>query len=343
MFKDDYRKQFEDVAPSPALEQETLALMAEAQDHGFITPPQKSKKPLILSLSLSGAAALVAVTVGLSFWLHRPEDIAPDKAGDIDQVLAGNSSTSSNSNDNSALPEDETVKGDAAPEQSDEDTATGGSSGSTAPESTPETPTTGEADTSTGNSDDKEVNENYEGSENTGTAPVSPVGPVEINDKNTETYLSIQSYLDALQAKKTIGYNKNYMADPALVIVPSWLPQKVQFRHLYATANGAYSYSYLLTDGENQYFLDISAPATFPRTQRDLNLRVRAVKGEYEGMDKVENKRIYYFGNYEKITVTLTTVNGAAPTLEETDRLLADLQLDRYTVQNTLVQLEYNA
>ena len=162
-------------------------------------------------------------------------------------------------------------------------------------------------------------------------------------NKNTEPYLTIQAYLDAMVATKTIGYGKNYIADPALVIVPSWLPQQTQFRHLYAKSNGAYSYSYLVTDGENQYFLEIAAPATFPRTLRDLNLRVRAVKGEYEGMDKLENKRIYYFGNYEEITVTLTTVNGAAPTLEETDRILADFQLDRYTVQNNLVQLEYKS
>ncbi len=339
MFKDDYRKLFEDCTPSPALEQETLALMAEAQAHGtIIATPKKSKKPLILSLSLSGAAAMVAITVGLSFWLHRPEELNPDKAGDINSVLSGNSSVQADKESDNAAPpaeqepqqEDEATKGEAAPEQKEESDSTGDA----APEDLPEDQgALGGADSST---DDSE-----KPAENTSPAPVSPLAPVLLENKTTETYLSIQEYLDALTAKKTIGFNKNYMAEPALVIVPSYLPQKVQFRHLHAKSNGAYSYSYLLTDGENQYFLDISAPATFPRTLRDLHLRVRATKGEYEGMDKIENKRIYYFGLYEEITVTLTTVNGAAPTLEETDRILADLMLDRYTVQNTLVQLKY--
>ena len=345
MFKEEYNKQFEEITPSPALEQETLALMAEAQAHGFIAPPpQKSKKPLILSLSLSGAAAMVAITVGLSFWFHRPEAIDRDLAGDINQVLAGNSSAQSDKSENDADPEDDAAKGNPAPEQNDGDASTGGddaAGGNTVPED--QAPSTGGSDNFTNNSGDYDPSQKYDSDETTGAAPapVSPVGPVVVEDKNTETYLSIQAYLDAMTAKKTVGYNKNYMADPALVIVPSQLPQTVQFRHLYAKANGAYSYSYLLTDGENQYFLEIAAPATFPRTQRDLNLRVRALKDEYEGMDKAENKRIYYFGNYEKITVTLTTVNGAAPTLEETDRLLANLQLDRYTEQNTLVQMTY--
>ncbi len=345
MFKDDYRKQFENIAPSPALEQETLDLMAEAQAHGFIPPAPKSKKPLILSLSLSGAAAMVAITVGLSFWLSGPKDLMPDEVGSLDNIVggssAGNSSGSSGKeeNDSAAPPADkeEGVKGENTPtdgatgDDAGDDAGSTDASGTPAPEDAPE--------------DQNATGGAPEAGENAAPppAPVSPTGPVTVEDKNTETYLSIQAYLDALTAKKTIGYNKNYMADPALVIVPSWLPQKVQFRHLHAKSNGAYSYSYLLTDGENQYFLDIAAPATFPRTQRDLNLRVRAVKGEYEGLDKLENKRIYYFGNYEKITVTLTAVSGAAPTLEETERLLADLQLDRYTPQNTLVQLEYNA
>lgn len=332
MFKDDYRKQFEDVAPSPALEKETLELMAEAQAHGFIAPPVKSKKPLILSLSLSGAAAMLAVTVGLSFWFNRPDTVEPDKMGNLNSVISGNSSKPA---DKEELPpaDDEEIKGDPTPES---DGSTDSSSNS-APEAGQSAGSNAAPGTEGG---DDAVEEQPE---NTAPTPVSPLGPVEINDKNTQTYLSIQAYLDAMVAKKTIGYGKNYIADPALVIVPSWLPQQTQFRHLYAKSNGAYSYSYLVTDGENQYFLEIAAPATFPRTLRDLNLRVRAVKGEYEGMDKLENKRIYYFGNYEEITVTLTTVNGAAPTLEETDRILADFQLDRYTTQNTLVQMEYKS
>jgi hypothetical protein len=174
-------------------------------------------------------------------------------------------------------------------------------------------------------------------------APADPLAPIVVQDKNTETYPSIQAYLDALSAKKTLGYQKNYLADPALVLVPSRLPQQSRFRQLYAKSNGAYSYSYIVADGENQYFLEISVAATFPRTLRDLNLRLRGLKGEYEGMDPLENKRTYYFGNFEEVSVCLNPIGEKPlPNLEETNRILADLEIDRYAVQNTLVQMTYD-
>ena len=148
--------------------------------------------------------------------------------------------------------------------------------------------------------------------------------------------------MDAVAAKKTIGYKTNYLIEESLVIVPTWLPTTSRFRQIYAYANGGYTYSYLLTGESESYFLNVTVSATQPKTQRDLQLRVKGVAEEVRLTKKAQHQWTYYFGNYDKAIVTVTTIDGKAVSMEEAAPLLTTLDFARYTAQNTLVELTYD-
>ena len=350
MFKDQYHKIYQDAAPSPALEQETLARMAEAQEHLYLekeTQPAPKRK-LILPLSLSAAAAVLALTVGLSFWLNRPEYIE-DSMGDMDTIISGSPSTKPekdpDAEDFLSGTADDEQKGDSAAKPDE-------NKGTQKPSATPDEEAEGEnkAPVDVGDEgeepsaeDDQSKGEDAEAQEPEQQAPADPTIPIEIENATTTTYASLQFFLDDLSQGTALGYKKNYYADSSLIIVPSFLPRTARFRQLYLNSSGKYSYSYCFSAADQQYFLDIEVGATLPRTLRDLNLRKSSALTEKVGFDKKGNQRIYYFGNFDKCTVTLRPVDAKAPlpTQEQTDTLLGDFQLARCTAENPLLSMVY--
>lgn len=370
MFKDEYNKQFEDIAPSPALNEETIALMKEAQEHPLQAPAKPQKLRWVLPVCVSSAAAMLALTIGLAFWLKKP-DVMEDLKGESD-ILIGTESTVSGEigeaesdllgSNNSAADGSANAGGNATHDADTGNSSNAADSGDASKDvsgnaSAPDKNKGTASENQSNNSekpedppaqDDEAVNdapeEQPESDAPQSTPPADPVdprAPVEINDKTTETYLSIRAYLDALAAKKTIGYKTNYLAEESLIIVPSWLPTTARFRQLYAYANGGYEYSYLFSYNETEYFLNISVAATLPKTQRDLNLRVKGIESEDRSLKKMQNQWICYYGNYDKATVTVCTLDGKFIPMAETAEMLGNFDLARYTVQNGLVELTY--
>lgn len=369
MFKDEYTKQFEQITPSPALNEETLALMQEAQAHPQPMPAKPQKQRWVLPVCVSGAAAMLALTVGLAFWFSRPEEFNDIMGNPYDELFLqagdadgsdGSSADNTASNDSSA---DDKATNDADssaptdPQQQDNTSSDGESikGNSNHTDASDENKGTASQDQNT-NEDQPESDteqekgedpdsEQPDGDASQSTPPaeaVDPKAPVEITDKKTETYLSLRAYVDAIAAKKTIGYKTNYLMEEPLVIVPTWLPTTARFRQVYAYSNGGYTYSYLFAGESESYFLNVAVSATQPKTQRDLQLRVKGIGEEKKLTKKTQNQWIYYFGNYDKAVVTVTTLDGKAVSMEQAAPLLTTLDFARYTVQNGLVELTYN-
>lgn len=360
MFKDEYNKQFDEIAPSPALNEETLALMQEAQAHPQPMPAKTQKLRWVLPVCVSGAAAMLALTVGLAFWLKNPETMDDIKGYGELFSQAGNSSLSdattsdpfidsdAESNpdqtdepdadqptDNSSAPQDNTAAGADSSAQPDEN------KGSSAEKEEPDGENA-EDDRSKGEDPDGEQPDGDASQSSPPAEAIDPKAPVEITDKKTETYLSLRAYVDAVAAKKTIGYKTNYLMEEPLVLVPTWLPTTARFRQVYAYSNGGYTYSYLIAGESESYFLNVAVSATQPKTQRDLQLRVKGIDEEKKLLKKTQNQWIYYFGNYDKAVVTVTTLDGKAVSMEQAAPLLTTLDFARYTVQNGLVELTYD-
>lgn len=360
MFKDEYNKQFEEIAPSPALNEETLALMKEAQAHPLSKPAKPQKQRWVLPVCVSGAAAMLALTVGLAFWFARPEkfnDIMGNPYNELflqasdsfisDESSAGNAASNDLSSDDKAT-NDADSSAPADPQQdnssSNAENTKGDGNNTDAPDENKGTASDPEK-TPKDEKVEEPAPEQSESDASQSTPPaeaVDPKAPVEITDKKTETYRSLRTYLDAVAAKKTIGYKTNYLMEEPLVIVPTWLPTTARFRQLYAYSNGGYTYSYLLAGEGESYFLNVAVSATQPRTQRDLQLRVQGVGEEEKLLKKTKNQWIYYFGNYDKAIVTVTTIDGKAVPMEQASPLLTTLDFARYTVQNGLVEMTYN-
>ena len=355
MFKDEYNKQFEDVTPSPALNEETLALMKEAQAHPMPTAkPQKLR--WVLPVCVSGAAAMLALTVGLGFWLKNPETVDDIKGYDELFIWPGDSADSeefgsanavpndtnkavndaeNNDGDASSIPDDN--KNDEQPAEKNKGTADDDNTDDDATDvSQPETIPDQEKG-------DDAAPEQSETDEPQDPKPiVDPKAPVEMTDKKTETYLSLRAFLDAVATKKTIGYKTNYLTEESLVIVPAWLPANARFRQVYAYSNGGYTYSYLMESESASYFLNVVVSATLPKTQRDLQLRLKGISAEEKLLKQTPQQWTYYFGNYDKAIVTVTTIDGKFVSMEQVEPLLTNMNFARYTVQNTLVELTYN-
>ena len=379
MFKDEYNKQFDNVAPSPALNEETLALMKEAQEHPLPKEAKPQKMRWVLPVCVSSAAAMLALIIGISFWLSKPDVIDDFKGesdiliGTTDSAISGNigatkdNDTLGSSLGNHSADQENNAANDSSTNSGAEEPPTGDPNAGTAtpkddnenaaqPNENKENASENEnSATETPDSETEQENEMTEepapedppaeedGAQSTPPAePIDPKAPVEINDKKTETYLSLRAYLDALAAKKTIGYKTAYLAEEALIIVPSWLPNTARFRQIYAYANGGYEYSYLFSYEGTDYFLNISVSATLPKTQRDLNLRVSGIAKEEHLTKKNPANWIFYFGNYDKATIAVTAIDGKAIPTEQAAPMLGNFSLARYTVQNTLVEATYN-
>ncbi len=372
MFKDEYNKQFEDITPSPALNEETLALMQEAQAHATPKAAKPQKMRWVLPVCVSGAAAMLALTVGLAFWFSRPEEFDDIMGDPYDELFsqAGDSDVSDQTAADSADPNDSlggaqndsSAADDADKATSNDskgDTDSKPQSGADASGDKAEDGDAGKPDENKGSaadnvdsngtpkpSDDEEPAPEQPDSDASQSTPpaeaVDPKAPVEITDKKTETYPSLRAYVDAVAAKKTIGYKTNYLIEEPLVIVPTWLPTTARFRQVYAYSNGGYTYSYLMAGENESYFLNVAVSATQPRTQRDLQLRVQGVGTEEKLLKKTHNQWIYYFGNYDKAIVTVTTIDGKPVSMEQASPLLTTLDFARYTVQNGLVEMTYN-
>ena len=345
MFKDEYTKQFDEIAPSPALNEETLALMKEAQAHPMpIAKPQKMR--WVLPVCVSGAAAMLALTIGLGFWLKNPEMIDDIKGYDELFIWPGDSVASDGVKSDLMANDDADQNGAAADgEEPVDDTAAnlGGAEQTDENKGATEEPSSdGETPDPEQDQGDGSAPEKPESDEPHNPEPIDPKAPVEMADKKTETYLSLRSFLDAVATKKTIGYKTNYLTEEALVIVPAWLPTNARFRQVYAYSNGGYTYSYVM-DGENEsYFLNVAVSATLPKTQRDLQLRLKGISAEERLLKQTPHQWTYYFGNYDKAIVTVTTIDGKPVSMEQIEPLLTNMNFARYTVQNSLVELTYD-
>lgn len=338
MFKSEYTKQFDEFTPSTALNEETLALMQEAQAHPL---PQAKKTTLrwVLPVCVSGAAAMVALTVGLAIWFNKPEVFDDIQGYDEffiqDATPSGGSADSDDAAVDSNAPVDDAMKEDEQSKGESDSSKNEGDKGTATPEQSEDDEEKGE----------EQPAPDQEQDENTASTPseeqVDLGAPMEITDKKTETYLSLRAFVDALGAKKTIGYKTNYLMEESLAIVPSWLPTTARFRQVYAYSNGGYAYSYRLEEQETEYLLNVTVSATQPKTQRDLLLRLEGLKNEEKLIKKENHQWTFYFGTYDKAIVTVTTLDGKAVSMEQAAELLTTLDFARYTVQNTLVELSY--
>lgn len=345
MFDEQYRKMNQEIQPSPALNEETAALMREARDHGDTLPPKKAVWKAAILIPVAGAVAAVLVAaVLLSFWLHRGETIQ-EATGNPDNVIYGESDT---------LPEDDAdtpPEQGTAPNETPETETPQSPSDESAPETAPEN-----AGSDNGSTDQTEQDapvetpENNEGENgntpesNTPSEPSSdPWGPEVINDKTTSTYLSLRAFLNALAKKETPGYGRNYYNARELILVPSKLPEQARFRHLHLnTESGEYSYSYLFPANGKQYLLDIQVEAKVPRTLQELTMQKKLLANEKVQTGQKGDQLFFLFGENDYITVTVSELNNnVLLTEEQVTALLAQFELERCGITNTLVDMVY--
>ncbi|MBQ6824875.1 MAG: hypothetical protein IJP27_09495 [Clostridia bacterium] len=334
MFEEQYRKMNQAITPSEALNDETFALMKEAQDHRAAPPPKPLRwKPALIASAGGLVAAMLVGVVLLGFWLQRDPKIEEDQFGSLEQVFEEDMAGSSQP-PKTEKPENEAPTQD--PEAAPEDDGLAENNGTgTAPD--PSEPNDEEAE------NDEKVEE---GGDENGSAALEgdPRLPDVINDGTTVTYLSIREFLNALSdEKKTPGYGKNYYQARELLIVPSRLPEQSRFRHMHLdTETGKYSYSYLFTAEGKEYFLDIEVDAKTPKTLRDLNLKKDEVRNETVQTGQKGDQLFYLFGKEDYIIVTVSEVNSmVALTEEQVSYLMAPFALERCTITNLLVDMTY--
>ncbi len=350
MFEEQYRKHYQKTAPSDALNDETLALMKEARDH-HATEPKKTlrwRPALVLPIAGTAVAALAALII-VGVWMTRSTEYE-DLMGDFDQAF-------SDSMADSADPETEKPGDKPNYDQQPEDETPGDAEADSSIEENKSeehqygTGSQPEDDQSEGNDEnnsaelpveDESVSDDSV-SAGTTTSPADPYGPEILDDGNTETYLSIREFLNALAKKETGGYGKNYYNARELIIVPKLLPNGARFRHLHLnTENGKYSYSYLFTKDGIDYIIDIEVDAKVPKTLRDLNLQKNALAEEEILTGSKEDHLYFLFGGRDEVTVTLTSTKAtAALTEEETATLLAQFALERCSLANSIVDMKY--
>ena len=342
MFDEQYRKMNQKIQPSPALNEETAALMREARDHGAALPPKKAVwKAAILIPAASVAAAVLVAAVLLSFWLNRGETIQ-EATGNPDNVIYGESEPDTESEDGSTAPPEEdplpTDPENTAPPEED------------APEAPSDTPANGGDDSET----TPPATTPDEGEGNAGTTPPpadsapptgssDPYGPDVIHDDTTTTYLSIRAFLNALAKKETPGYGRNYYNARELILVPSKLPNQARFRHLHLeNASGKYSYSYLFSANGKEYILDVQVDAKAPKTLQELTIQKKLLSGEKVQTGQKGDQLFFLFGENDYITVTVTEPKSTVLLNEEqVTALLSQFELERCGITNTLIDMVY--
>lgn len=338
MFDEQYRKMNQKIQPSPALNEETAALMREARDHGAALPPKKAVwKAAILIPAASVAAAVLVAAVLLSFWLNRGETIQ-EATGNPDNVIYGESEPDTESEDGSTAPPEEdplpTDPENTAPPEEDLPEAPGEDDGTPAPGT--DTPEEDPEDTPEGD-------EGKPGSTAPSTGSSDPYGPDVIHDDTTTTYLSIRAFLNALAKKETPGYGRNYYNARELILVPSKLPNQARFRHLHLeNASGKYSYSYLFSANGKEYILDVQVDAKAPKTLQELTIQKKLLSGEKVQTGQKGDQLFFLFGENDYITVTVTEPKSTVLLNEEqVTALLSQFELERCGITNTLIDMVY--
>ena len=381
MFEEQYRKYCREIKPSETLNDETLALMAEARDYRPNYTPKPSvnwKKALVLPVAATAAAAVVALIV-VGAWVANTngwkdsisEDafddsfIGSETDGPTDYEDALGDLLEDHKNNSTADTEDPGSADNSRPGGNQSATPPDTNEGSndfSADNSTDPGTDDNKSDSSTGNSNpagdtqkpgtsaDNEIDDGEEtpedpeeGEDHYAAAPSQPYGPEISDDKNIKTYLTVREFLDELTQKTAPGYGKNYYNARELLILPNLLPDGARFRHLHLdTRTGKYSYSYHFTKDQKDYIIDIEVDATTPKSLNELRLFKENAANE-QVLTAKEGDRLYYqFGEQDLVTVTLTDVTATEPlTLEETATLLTQFGMERCSLLNPVLDMKY--
>ena len=179
MFKDDYNKLYQDLTPSPALNEETVALMAEAQAHPLPKAAAAPKKKWILPTAISGAAAMLAIAIGIGIWLNQPPKMMNEEKGELDAVLPGVEVDPMAPEGNASGG----ATGNAAPQGGFSESIGAGGAPMEQPEANKDSAEGDDAATDSGSN-------NSDGTGNSGDAApaVDPRLPVILSDRKTKTY-----------------------------------------------------------------------------------------------------------------------------------------------------------
>ncbi len=352
MFEDQYRKHYQNTLPSQELNDETLALMQEAQDHRATEPERSPRwRPAVIIPLTATLAATITLVVLMGIWLRDNDTPYSDDIGTLDTII-NNSEEEFNvlpETDDSLSQEEEQQEEEPAPEQSD-DTET---KNTATPEPETEQPEENKSDSGTEKpkeeakpeetvpEDTKEPGNKEE--EEPAVDSVDPRDPDIINDETTATYTTIRAFLNALANKETPGYGEKYYNAKELIIVPAKLPNRARFRHFHLyTDTGKYAYSYIFTKDNTDYFIDIEVDAYPPLTLRDLYLQKQEVKTEEIRTGKKGNQLFFLFGKKDYITVTLTQYqSNTALTEEQVAELLKGFKLERCSLTNVIIDMTY--
>lgn len=312
MFEKEYKEAFDELQPSTALQQETLELMQEAQNHRPAPEPPRKTRKAAYTVSLAGTAAAVLLCMVLAPYLAKKSSIYEEDEGEWNVVGESDMSFSDDFNadqePSSPKPEDnadEDKKADASSKYDESDLK---SESSTA--------------------DEIEA-------ENT----ASPNAPVILDTADTKTYRSIGAFITALEQMDAPGFGTAYLNSKELLLLPASLPEGARFRCLYLeTATGHYSYSYLL---ENGYFLEFKVRANLPKTAEELATLQNNLPADYT-LQKSGNQRVYTFGTLGEMTLSLLPIgNAALPDEAAADELLKAFEPALYTENNPYLDLTY--
>lgn len=338
MLEKPYRNYCEEIVPSEALNEETVALMMEAQNHRAAPAPAplRWKPALVLPIAGTAVAAVLALILTGAWFLNRGGEHYEDAiAGNVDELFQDQLSDKENN----------TPKPDAPPEPEDPAPGEEEPPGDEMPDTAPPEEKPGTSAPPTDLPEEENKNEpSQDGAEEPSIAvPADPYGPEISGEKNVETYLSLRSFIDALTNKTAKGYGKNYYNARELLIVPNLLPDGARFRHLHLdTKTGEYAYSYYFEAGGKDYIIDIDVKPTVPKNLTELRLLKEHALTEEVYTGKKGDQLYYLFGEQDEVTVTLTDVKATELlTEEETAALLTQFGLERCSLTNPVIDMKY--
>ncbi len=311
MFEKEYKEAFDELHPSAALQQETLELMREAQNHRPAPEPPRKTWKAAYTVSLAGTAAAVLLCMVLAPYLTKKSSIYEEDEGEWDIVGEDNMSFSDDFN------ADQEPSSPKPGDNADKDKADASSKYD-------------ESDLKSESSTADEIE-----AENT----ASPNAPVILDTADTKTYRSIGAFITALEQMEAPGFGTAYLNSKELLLLPASLPEGARFRCLYLeTATGHYSYSYLLESG---CFLEIKVQANLPKTAEELATLQENLPADYT-LQKSGNRRVYTFGALGEMTLSLLPIGNAAPPDEAAaDELLKAFEPALYTENNPYLDLTY--
>lgn len=318
MFEKKYKEAFDQIQPSEALQQETLELMKEAQNHRPATEPPRKTWKLAYTVSLaSTAAAIMICVISASFWLGQGKKFE-EAEGEWD-VIGENDSTFTEDQ------QDDKDKNITDPGESDDTSKNHEAPSSSAPKD----------DENANNSLKSDSESDVVGDE----SESDPNAPVVIDTADTKTYLSLGAFLNAIDAMETPGFGTDYLNSKELLLLPASLPEGARFRCLYLeTESGNYTYSYLLESG---HYLEIKVNADLPRTADALTALQQSLPAEYT-LKKSGNQRTYTFGDFAEMSVSLLPIGNAdLPDETAADALLKTFEPALYTGNNPYLDLTY--